>query len=177
MTTRYVILGLLAQGPMSGYDIKGVFKDLGWMIDSPSYGTLYPTLHALLDEELVSMDIEPGQGTPSRKIYTLTQAGRKALHVWLTDAALPELSIRTFARQLILADSLSQDELREHLARRRTQVSRYAQVGGEGPNGDHGDEATQEPATALGRRLVNDYGLAIARAELAWLDVQLATLA
>jgi PadR family transcriptional regulator, regulatory protein AphA len=176
MTTKYVILGLLAQGPMSGYDIKGVFKNLDWMIDSPSYGTLYPTLHALLEEGFVSMDVEPGQGTPSRKIYTLTPDGHKILRAWLTDAALPESSIRAFARQLILADSLSPDELREHLKRRRAQVSRYVQADDDGSPEDQGDEGKQEPAVTLGKRLVNDYGLAIAQAELAWLDVQLEAL-
>ncbi len=176
MTIKYVILGLLAQGSMSGYDIKRVFKDLGWMIESPSYGTLYPTLHALLNEGLVTMDVEPGQGTPQRKIYTLTQGGHKAMRAWLTDPTLPELSIRAFARRLILADSLSQDELRQHLSRRRTQVGRYLQGSDDGQDEDHLDEEEQKPTPTLGRYLVRDYGLALAKAELAWLDVRLAAL-
>ena len=30
---------------MSGYDIKRLLKSLNWLVGSPSFGTLYPTLH------------------------------------------------------------------------------------------------------------------------------------
>jgi DNA-binding PadR family transcriptional regulator len=51
VSLRYFVLGLLAQEPMSGYDIKRFLKGLNWLIGSPSDGSLYPNLRALLQEE------------------------------------------------------------------------------------------------------------------------------
>ena len=47
---RYSILGLLTHEPMSGYDIKRFLESLGWLVGSPSYGSIYPALHALLED-------------------------------------------------------------------------------------------------------------------------------
>ncbi len=170
MSTRHVILGLLAQQPMSGYDIKTLFNGLSWMIDTPSYGSLYPTLHALLDEGLVSVDVEPGEGKPSRKLYSLTPAGREALRSWLRSPSTSELSIKTFVRQLIMVGSLSSTELRAHLKRRRSQIVDYLS------QSDRDEDADGELRENPGRRLVDDYSMAIAKAELMWLDTQLAEL-
>jgi DNA-binding PadR family transcriptional regulator len=51
VSLRHLILGLLTRKPMSGYDIKRFLKGLNWLIGSPSDGSLYPNLRALLQEE------------------------------------------------------------------------------------------------------------------------------
>ena len=76
MSIRRFILGLLARQPMSGYDIKRFLKSLSWLIDSPSFGSLYPALHALLEDGLVTVEVVPRQDKPPRKIYSVTEAGR-----------------------------------------------------------------------------------------------------
>ena len=166
MNIRHIILGLLAQEAMSGYDIKSLFKGLSWLIDAPSYGSLYPTLHTLLEEGLVTVNIEPKQGKPSRKLYEITDAGRLDLQKRLQSPELPEHSIKAFARQLILAHCLARDELMAHLMRRRGQLEGYLRrIEG---------TATGEDEDQL---LIHDYATAIARAELAWLESQFAALA
>jgi PadR family transcriptional regulator, regulatory protein AphA len=162
---RHTILGLLAQQAMTGYDIKSLFKGLSWLIDAPSYGSLYPTLHALLEEEMVTVSVEPGQGKPSRKLYHITDSGRRELHEQLLSAELPECSLRAFARQLILADCFAPAKLATHLGHRRGQLEEYLQ--------------SRECAVTQhnpGQRLIDDYGSTIARAELAWLNAHLAEL-
>ena len=77
-------LGLLTQQPMSGYDIKRFLKGLSWLIDVPSLGSLYPCLHALLEDGLVTMEVVARQDRPPRKIYTITEAGEEALRAWLS---------------------------------------------------------------------------------------------
>jgi PadR family transcriptional regulator, regulatory protein AphA len=166
LNIRHIILGLLAQQAMSGYDIKSLFKGLSWLIDAPSYGSLYPTLHTLLEEGLVTVSTEPGQGKPSRKLYQITEAGRLDLHDRLQSSELPEHSIKAFARQLILAHCLSHDELAAHLVRRREQLEGYLRRMECAGLEDDRDQ-----------RLIHDYATAIARAELAWLASQLAALA
>lgn len=171
MNTRHIILGLLAQQPMSGYDIKSLFKGLSWMIGTPSYGSLYPTLHALLEEDLVSVNVEPGNGKPSRKLYSVTEAGREYLNAWLKESAGTESSIKAFTYRLIVSGNLSDHELRDHLSQRRSQVAGFLEAPEDGVTED------AQLADNQAKQLVRDYGLAIARAELAWLDAQLAQLA
>lgn len=170
MSTRHIILGLLVHEPMSGYDIKSLFNGLSWLIDTPSYGSLYPTLHSLLEEELVSVEVEPSEGRPPRKLYSITSSGRQALDTWLEEPTTSEPSIRSFVRQLFMASSLSEDELVSQLTRRRSQIMDYL-----GTSNDNGKES-EERSRDQRQQLVHDYGSAIARAELAWLDSQLSEL-
>lgn len=166
-----MILGLLDQQPMTGYDIKSLFKGLSWLIDTPSYGSLYPTLHTLLEEGLVSVSVEPSESKPPRKLYTITASGRQTLKAWIDTPPTPGPSVKEFARQLIWAGTLSLDERAAHLTRRRSQVMKYL---------SGSETGTGEPEDAreanLGWHLIHNYGAAIARAELAWLNTQLAEL-
>lgn len=169
-STRHILLGLLSQQPMSGYDIRSMFSGLRWLADTPSYGSLYPTLHALLEEGLVTVNVEPGEGKPPKKLYSLTEAGHAALRSWLQKPSSSEFSIKAFVRQLIMAGSLSSDELKAHLVKRRAQVIDYLS------RPEHGEDPGEELRDDLGRKLAHDYGAAIAKAELDWLDSQLAEL-
>jgi PadR family transcriptional regulator AphA len=168
-STRYFVLGLLAQQPMSGYDVKQFLKSLSWLIDSPSFGSLYPTLHALLEDGLVTVEVVLGQDRPSRKIYTITQAGRRALQGWVSQPMESGASLKAFIMRLALADNLSQTGLSAYLEQRREQVATHRLTL------EQGAEAMGEEVD-LGKRLTLDYGLALASAELAWLDCTLARL-
>jgi DNA-binding PadR family transcriptional regulator len=163
VSIRQFILGLLARQPMSGYDIKRLFKSLSWLIDSPSFGSLYPALHALLEDGLATVEVIPRHDKPPRKIYSITQSGRRELRKWMDQPAQADLPLKAFVMRLILASNLSHDDLIAYLQQRRTQVAAHQldleQVG-QAADGE-GD---------FGERLALDYGLAVANAELAWLD-------
>ena len=169
VSIRHFILGLLTREPMSGYDIKRFLKSLSWLIDSPSFGSLYPALHALLEDGLVTVEVVSRQDKPPRKIYSITKAGRQALREWIGQPVVSSVSLKAFLMRLILASNLSRAGLITHLQRRRVQVA------------DH-QLALEQTAQAmddgmdLGERLALDYGLAVATAELAWLDRMLAEL-
>jgi PadR family transcriptional regulator AphA len=79
VSIRYLVLGLISQQRMSGYGIKRFLKSLSWLVGNPSFGSLYPTLHALREEGLVTVEVAPRQDRPPRKIYTITDAGKQAL--------------------------------------------------------------------------------------------------
>jgi PadR family transcriptional regulator AphA len=163
---RYLILGLLTQQPMSGYDIKCFLGDLNWLTGSPSGGSLYPVLRALRQEGLATVEIVPGLDRPPKKVYDITEAGHQALQTWIEQPATANASLRAFVMRLLLADSHSPAGLSAHLQQRRAQVAghRATLVGG-----------LAEPGTGpnLGQALAQDYGLALATAELAWLDTTL----
>lgn len=163
MNFRYFILGLLTRKPMSGYDIKLFLKSLNWLIGSPSFGSLYPTLHALLKDSLVTVDVVPGEGKPSRKIYSITEGGRQTLQEWINQPVVPGASLKAFLMRLMLASNFSQGGLIAHLKQRRSQVAAHHT-----PLEQTARELDE--GADLGQRLALDYGLAVATAELAWLD-------
>ncbi len=70
---RHFILGLLTKRSMSGYDIRGLLRSLGWLFGNPSFGTIYPTLHALLRDGLVTVEVVPHPNRSAHRIYTITR--------------------------------------------------------------------------------------------------------
>ncbi len=169
VSIRHLILGLLTQQLMSGYDIKRYLKSLSWLIVSPSFGSLYSALHGLLEDGLVTMEVAPRQGRPARKIYTVTEAGRQALRKWMGQPVASGASLRAFLMRLILATSFSHTGLISHLQQRRSHVAVH--------------QAALKPIAEgldgtmdLGQHLPFGYGLTLATAELAWLDSTLEQL-
>jgi PadR family transcriptional regulator AphA len=160
---HHFILGLLTQCPMSGYDIKRFLKSLGWLVGSPSYGAIYPALHALLQDGLVTVQVLSDENKPPRKIYTITRTGEQALHDWIHQPSSPSASTRAFTMRLILAAHLSPDGLIAHLQQRYEQVADH-RAALEQMN----DELDKE--IDVGQRLTLDYGMAIANAEMLWLQ-------
>jgi PadR family transcriptional regulator, regulatory protein AphA len=169
MNYRCFVLGLLARQPMSGYDIKRCFESFGWLIHSPSFGSLYPALHALQEDGCLTMQVAEGESGLSRKVYTITESGRQALEKWGHESAEADTSLKTFLMHLMVADTLSCEALLTHLEQRRSQLSDYQtalkQAGD--ATGDNGD---------LGEQLALDYGRVMAAAETVWLERKLAQL-
>jgi DNA-binding PadR family transcriptional regulator len=151
---------------MSGYDIKCFLNGLSWLIDSPSFGSLYPALHALLEDGLVTVEVIPQQDKPPRKIYSITDVGKQTLQEWVRQPVASDASLKAFLMRLILANNLSRPDLVALLEQRHTQVSGHLQQTA---------EAIEED-TDLGERLALGYGVAVANAELTWLDKALGRL-
>ena len=82
--TAYVILGMLAWGPSSGYDIKAAVDHSVRFFWAASYGQIYPELRRLSEAGLVEGEAEPESGR-RRTVYRLTAAGESALADWLAE--------------------------------------------------------------------------------------------
>jgi PadR family transcriptional regulator AphA len=169
MSIRDFVLGLLARQPMAGYDIKRFLNKLSWLIGSPSFGSVYPTLHALLKDGLATVEVVPSQDRPPRKTYTITAAGRQALNERLGQPTAAGFSLKAFVMHLALASHLSHADLCAHLEQRRGQVAAHR---------DNLEQAAtaMDESVDLGECLTIDYGLVLANAELDWLDHTLARL-
>jgi DNA-binding PadR family transcriptional regulator len=71
---KYVILKLLRDKPMHGYEVMKALEERTHGCYKPSAGTVYPTLQWLEDEGLVAAkDVE------GKKVYEITAAGRAFL--------------------------------------------------------------------------------------------------
>ena len=84
--TGKVVLGMLALGFSTGYDIKNLVDKTTRHFWAASYGQIYPELKRLEDRGLVSGRPEPTGGR-ARTVYDLTDAGRSALERWLESDA------------------------------------------------------------------------------------------
>lgn len=169
VSLRYFVLGVLAQESMSGYDIKRFLKSLNWLIGSPSGGSLYPILRSLLKEGLVTVEVIPGVDRPPKKVYTITEAGRQEFRSWIEQPVAPGAPLKAFVMRLLLADSHPQRRFLANLQQRRVQVAAHSSA----LACARAEEAVNDD---LGQQLAIDYGLALARAELAWLDSTLERL-
>lgn len=80
--TQFAILGALSIESMSGYKIKKMMSESTNHFWSESNGQIYPTLAKLTNSSFVTVKecLEDGK---SKKIYTITKAGKKALTDWL----------------------------------------------------------------------------------------------
>jgi len=88
--TRYLILGLLAEGPATGYDIRRITALRYRFFWSESYGQIYPGLRRLAKEGFVRLIESENEGR-GRRLYEITDAGRSALSTWIASPAGPDI--------------------------------------------------------------------------------------
>ena len=72
---RLYLLRLLDEEPRHGYEVIRTLRDQFMGVYAPSPGTIYPRLARLEEEGLVTHDEADG-----RKVYRITDAGRRELH-------------------------------------------------------------------------------------------------
>jgi len=116
MTIEYAILGLLSLKPLSGYDLKKIFEESIALYWSGNNNEIYRSLLELRDQGLVTVEVQPQESLPARKVYSITAEGRQALASWAgTAPALPQKR-HTLLLQLAWADALSAPEIDRLLA-------------------------------------------------------------
>jgi DNA-binding PadR family transcriptional regulator len=79
MNVRTLCLSILFEGDATGYEIrrKCTEGECSYFIEA-SFGSIYPALAKLEDDGLVTSRIEPQDGKPAKKVYSITDAGRQA---------------------------------------------------------------------------------------------------
>src|SRR5579872_5051560 len=80
--TGRVLLGMVAFGKRTGYDIKQLVDKSTRFFWAASYGQIYPEFKRLEEHGLVRGRQEPS-GARARTVYELTEAGLEALGTWL----------------------------------------------------------------------------------------------
>jgi DNA-binding PadR family transcriptional regulator len=163
MSNRHLILGLLLETPMTGYDIKKQLSETMSMIASPGYGAVYPTLHRLLDDKAVTVDLVEQDGKPAKKVYSITASGQEELNSWLQQPSIPDRITREFLLKVFLAKNLEPDHLKEHLEKRRKDTEAFYTTL---------KELSAQPDRQINghHQLVIDYAQEICTAEMRWLD-------
>ena len=87
--TKTALLGFLAWGPMSGYDLRQLIDGSIANFWNEGYGRIYPMLAQLADEGLATRAETRSEGGRPRNVYSITEAGRRALDAWLNEPTVP----------------------------------------------------------------------------------------
>lgn len=83
MSLRHAILGVLEFKPLHGYALKCVLEEGISHVWPVNLAAIYPSLHKLEEEGLVTHETEATQsGRPDRKVYSVTEAGSAELSRW-----------------------------------------------------------------------------------------------
>jgi DNA-binding PadR family transcriptional regulator len=114
----WVVLGLVALKPRSGYEIKRIVDRSIRHFWAASYGQIYPELRRLAEEGWIAGEDDP-RGGRSRRVYRITPAGTAALRGWLAGRETRiELRDESLLR-LFFADTVSVDHALGLLRARR----------------------------------------------------------
>jgi DNA-binding PadR family transcriptional regulator len=167
MSVGHAILGILAQGPAHGYDLKRE-HDARFPGAKPlAYGQVYATLARLERDGHAEIAETIQGGGPDRTVYALTPEGQQTLTDWLeqVEPAGP-YPADELVRKTITALHLGTDAVRflarqraEHMARMRQLVKAQTEV------------------VELGARIALDHTIAHLDADLRWLETAAARVA
>jgi len=166
MLLRYGLLGLLAEGPASGYDITKRFQETLAAVWPASHPQIYRELIKLADEGLIEAQATEARG---RKAYRLTDAGLAVVKGWLKDDSVDhvirsESLIRSFFFWLMIPDDVI-----KHLASEKEffskQAAFYEQYAAAKDRGDFGSSEQTESA-----RITVEAALRMNRALAEWAE-------
>lgn len=123
MDVKTVCLGMLTQGPASGYDLKKEFESTFSHFFAAGYGSIYPALSALSGEGYVECEEIPQDGKPDRKVYRITDEGTQYLLTALRNVE-PSHKIRSeFLATICFAHLMPPEDVQAVLDHRLAEIS------------------------------------------------------
>lgn len=97
--TRYAILGVLLDGPATGYEIKSLMGRSTVYFWRESDSTIYPVLKVLAKEGKVVSEIAY-VGKKKKEVFSITEKGREEFNAWLRGATGEETPRNEFLLKL-----------------------------------------------------------------------------
>jgi PadR family transcriptional regulator AphA len=166
--TQFAILGFLTHHPMSGYDIKKRVESSVDNFWSESFGQIYPALRGLHEQGLIDKRSESSRGGRPRHVYSIREAGRRALSTWLGEACEPPpVRIELLLKLFFGAHSDRESNRRQILAYREQMtrdLARYREIASQLESGEA--DSTHLPYWLLTLR----FGERDRQAHLEWCD-------
>lgn len=105
MSVRNALLGLLAQRPRHGYDLRAAFEALvgGEELWDVKPAQIYTTLARLEEAGLIRQEQVEQDGGPEKRIYALTEVGQAELAAWFESGVASEHQRDEFYVKLMLS--------------------------------------------------------------------------
>jgi len=160
-----VVLGLLAEAPMHGYDLLERFRarSMGFWVEV-GRASVYQTLHRLEARGLIAGRSQDGREGPDRRVFKITRAGRSRLAQGLAERFGELTPYETDAGLALgFADRLTPAEARKAVDTRELAVRDLLDA-----VAAERDRTTGRAGRALADTML-DRQRALAEAELAWL--------
>ena len=156
MDVKTFCLGLLCFREACGYDLKKEFESLFRHFYPAGCGSIYPALANLAQEGFVRCREVPQDGKPDRKVYQITEAGRRRFEEALA-CTKPQHKLRSeFLAVLYFADLMEPERLQSLLEERLTELSEaVAHIAA--------IERSWGPEAPAGARFVAGFGSAVAK--------------
>ncbi|WP_395570729.1 PadR family transcriptional regulator [Streptomyces sp. BK79] len=167
MSTRHILLGLLASGPSHGYDLKRR-HDARFPEARPlAYGQVYTTLQRLVRDGLAEVDGTASEGGPERTAYRTTDEGARELARWAGQPAPPAPFVTNEIFAKVVVSILTGGDAAAYLtAQRAAHMERMRQL----------TAVKTAPGTDLATVLSADYALNHLDADLRWMTTTAARL-
>lgn len=110
MKSNDIILGILLENPATGYEIKEKFSTSFSNFYNASFGSIYPILHKLTQENKVAFKTVVQEGKPNKKIYSITKEGKIAFQQYLRQPVEGEKIKWDFMARLFYSKYLTRQE-------------------------------------------------------------------
>lgn len=111
MSLEFAILGFLNYHPYTGYDLKKIFDSSVRHFWPADQSQIYRTLTRLTEQGFAGMEKVPQEDRPDRKVYHITEAGRKELLHWLSGPAPMDSPRSAPLIQVFFSGQLSDEEI------------------------------------------------------------------
>lgn len=163
-TTEYTVLGLVAAGERSGYDLaRSAARGAGFMW-APSRSQIYKVLPRLVEGGYARRREVRQSGRPDKELYAATPLGRRALRGWIERVDHePTPGVAPYVLKVFFGWAAPPEaSLR--------QLDAYRAVLTQRVEGWEETRRTLDRDEPVHSRLALEHGLARARATLAWVD-------
>jgi DNA-binding PadR family transcriptional regulator len=169
----YALLGLLARGKKSGYDLAQGLKDPVGYFWHAQHSQIYPELAKLEQGGLIEHTLIEQSERPDKKVYTLTTTGRKALRLWLeSDTEIPkkrdELVLKAYSiwfSNPVAAAAMMREHANTHLEHRAELERRLRKIQTEA-----GEQIWQADSKWFGVHAVIKRGIGYEREYTEWCE-------
>ncbi len=171
MSLTHLILGLLDDMPMSGYDLNKAFAQgvqHFWTVDQSQ---IYRTLYKLDEQGKVRVELVKQTDNPDKKVYHITDDGREMLDAWLR-APIPQTPAREgWLGQLHFGDSMTNEDIIALMQAYRDEVNISYQTLYQLKEQILGRIGTKKIPRKYRLRLITlDYGIDVMAFHLQWFD-------
>ena len=163
-TTEFAILGLLASGEHSGYDLKKAAEAGIGYVWTAAKSQVYAVLPRLVDGGLATAKQVRQERLPDKQVYRITERGEKAFLAWLEEPVDYSSSRSPFLLKVFFGAKMSNEAVRAHVSRKREAAAKDLAEYRKIENQIKGEERSYFGYATL------RWGIAEARAWIRWAD-------
>ncbi|NUT21828.1 MAG: PadR family transcriptional regulator [Hamadaea sp.] len=162
MSTRHLLLGLLARGPQHGYELKRAHDDALPSAKPLAFGQVYATIGRLERDGLIEPAGSDRVAGPERVSYQLTHSGRTTLAEWLdaVETPAPHLGGALLEKVVVALLAADRDTATRYLVQQRAaHMARMREL-----------IQVRQTATSVSEAAAADYTITHLDADLRWMQ-------